>query len=184
MKKLLFTLFSIIIISSCAGAEEIWDSWQDTNFYGKSQAVSDEDFDKAIESKKTKKNFFGFKKKEKNKAIPKGEEFSQSDETTFITESAKEYPIIIIPVELIIDEFTILPVGHYQVIGDDSDKNDIKLKFYQAGQLIASIGAKPTKDDFNQQEVNFAFCRYFDDKRMEIIFGSIDFNAYSLVNIR
>ena len=41
-------------------ADEIWDSWQDTNFYGKTQAVTDEDFDKAIESKKEKKNFFGF----------------------------------------------------------------------------------------------------------------------------
>lgn len=183
MKRFLILIISLIFLNTCTMADEIWDSWQDTNFYGKTQAVTDEDFDKAIESKKEKKNFFGFTKKSKPKGAPKGEEFSQSDETSFITESAQEYPIIIIPVELIVDEETLLPTGHYQVVGEKEGNGHI-LKFYQAGRLIAKISATSTRDDFGEREVNFAKCREFDDKRIEIIFGSLDFNAYSLVNIR
>ncbi|MBQ2611318.1 hypothetical protein IJF81_02890 [bacterium] len=183
MKKIIIFVITTLFFSAPTFADDIWDSYQDTNFYGKTQAVSDEDFEKALESKKQKKNFFGFTIKPKtNKNIPKGEEFRQSDETTYITETYKDYPVITIPLDLIIDEKTILPVGHYQVEGE-KENNKVYLKFYQAGELIAKTPAITTSDDYDQENVNLAECREFDENRIEIIFGSLDFNAYTLVNI-
>lgn len=64
---------------------------------------SDKEFDKAIESKKGKKK--------KNKNIPKGESFQQSNETNAILNSASELPVLIIPLTLENINHSIIPVG-------------------------------------------------------------------------
>ena len=74
MRKFFIILFIIFIASNNAVFAEgdLWDNFGDTNVYGQ-KPVSDKEFEQALESKK------GKKKKDKN--IPKGESFSQSNET-------------------------------------------------------------------------------------------------------
>lgn len=187
MKKffVLITLISLFLYLPVKAEEfstsgDMWDNFSDQNTYGQ-KPVTDEEFDKALKKKKIKKNFWG--KEIKNKNIPKGEEFRQSNETDFITEVSKDLPVLLIPVELIIDEKTILPVGHYQIMADKID-GIIKIKFYQSGNLMGQVKAVETDNDFNQETVNFANWLECGQNKIRVIYGSLDFNAYADIYIK
>lgn len=175
MKKyFLAILFIIVSIGNTAiGEDDLWDNFGDQNTYGQ-EAVSDEDFQKAIESKK------GKKKRDKN--IPKGKQFSQSNETNAIINSSKELPILLIPLTLKLSENKIIPIGHYQVEGV-KEGNNVYLKFYQAHDVIAKIPANETNDDFNEPTINFVKLLPHGDNHVQIIYGGIDFNAYTVIDI-
>lgn len=175
MRKILTALFAIIFFAGNASfAEgEIWDYFGDQNVYGQ-KPVSDKEFEQALESKK--------KKKKRDKNIPKGEEFHQSNETQFIKQAGEELPVLCVPVSIKLSENEILPVGHYQVAGEKKNGKPY-LKFYQSHYLMAEIPAVETPDDFNQETVHFVDILNNGEKQIKIIFGSIDFNAYSLVDI-
>lgn len=165
---------------------DLWDNFAASqDFYGQDKkGVSDEDFDKAIEQVKDKKNrgFFGQKKRNKN--IPKGEEFSQSNESEIIDAQVDKdtLPVVSLPVELLVGD-GVLPVGHYQIQGERKD-GAVFLKLYQAHNLFAEFPAIETQDDFGEDEILFA--RWFSegDSKIKIIYGSLDFNAYTIVNIK
>lgn len=175
MKKVLTVLFAFIICSgSLAFAEgDLWDNFGDQNVYGQ-KPVSDKEFEKALESKK------GKKKRDKN--IPKGESFTQSNETNLIKDTAQELPILLVPLNLQVNENNIVPAGHYQAIGEKKN-GQAHIKLYQAHYLIADIPALETDDDFNQPTISFVKLSQYSTKEVKIIFGSIDFNAYAIVNI-
>lgn len=161
---------------------ELWDNWNASqDFYGQDKNVSDEDFDKAIDSLKSKKN----KRAERlrKKQIPKGEEFSQSNETELINEQSDKdsLPVVSIPVDLIAGE-DVLPVGHYQVKCEKDGENFV-LKLYQSHYLMAQFPAVETNDDFDEDTITFA--RWFPegDDKIKIIYGSLDYNGYALINI-
>ena len=172
MRKIFAIIFSLFIF--CNGiclADDLWDNFGDQNSYGKQQFVSDDEFDKALESKKRKKN----------KKI-KGEEFHQSNETQAITDTEEELSILCVPANLVVDGDVIIPTGHYQVIGEKRAGKPV-LKLYQAHFLIAEIPATETNDDFGQESVNFVSVTDAPGNKLKIIFGSIDFNAFAVVDI-
>ncbi len=175
MKKIIAIIFTFLLISgnTVFADGDLWDNFGDQNSYGQ-KAVSDEEFDKALESKQ--------KKKKRNKNIPKGNEFHQSNETEFIKQTEEELPVLCIPAGLYIDENNILPIGHYQVEGEKKNGKPV-LKLYQAHFLMAEIPAVETNDDFNQETVHFVKLLENGEKQVKIIFGSIDFNAYSIIDI-
>ncbi len=177
MRKIITIIFSIIFFAGNMSFADgdLWDNFGDQNVYGQ-MPVSDEQFEKALESKLKKKR----KKRDKN--IPKGEEFHQSNETQFIKEAEEELPILCVPANLIVSENKVLPPGHYQIMGEKLNGKPV-LKFYQAHYLIAEIPAVETDDDFNQETVHFVNILDNGEKQVKIIFGSIDFNAYSIINI-
>lgn len=174
MKKILTTIFSLIIFScGTAFAEgDLWDNYGDQHTYGQ-KAVSDKEFDKALESKT--------RKKKRNKNIPKGSEFHQSNETQFIKDAEEEMPVLCIPVKLQVGE-NIIPEGHYQIDGEKKD-GDTFLNLYQAHFLIAKLPAKETQDDYGKETVHFVELMSVNDTQVKIIFGSIEFNAYSVIDI-
>ena len=174
MKKILTIIFGFIILScGTAFAEgDLWDNYGDQHTYGQ-KAVSDKEFDKALESKK--------KKKKRNKNIPKGNEFHQSNETQFIKDAEEEMPVLCIPVKLQVGE-NIIPEGHYQIDGEKKD-GDTFLNLYQAHFLIAKLPAKETQDDYGKETVHFVELMSVNDTQVKIIFGSIEFNAYSIIDI-
>ncbi len=164
--SVIFILFvSFYSPAFCEG--DLWDNYGDQNFYGTEGAVSDEDFDKAIDSKK------GGKKPKKMK----GESIQQSNETDVINQLPKELPVICMSVPVKVGENAVLPVGHYQVASEKrGDK--IYLKLYQGYDLMAEFEAVETLDDFEQPEVHFVDLITGKDNRLKIIYGSIDYNAY------
>ena len=138
-----------------------------------------------IESLKDKKNKWTnrFKKWQ----VPKGEEFHQGNETEVINqndESKKEdtHPVVSIPVELQIAE-SVLPVGHYQVQAE-KDGDEVFLKFYQSQYLMAQVPAIETNDDFGEDTITFAKWIPEGDNKIKLIFGSMDLNAYTFINIK
>lgn len=174
MKKLLSILILTLILTSPTAvmAEgDLWDNFGDQNFYGSKGAVSDEEFDKAIESKK------GEKKPKKMK----GESYQQSNETEIINQIPKELPVVCISTPIQINQNATLPIGHYQVVGEKRN-NKIYLKLYQAHYLMAEFEATETNDDFDEPEVHFVKFITDKDNNLKIIYGSIDFNAY--VNVQ
>ena len=175
MRKILTIIFIILLTSSeFAFAEgDLWDNFGDTNVYGQ-KPVSDEEFQKALESKK------GKPKRDKN--IPKGESFSQSNETEALNSTAKEPQILLIPLGLKIGENEIIPPGHYEVEGVKENGKPY-LKLYQSHYMIAKLPATETNDDFGEPTINFVKLIPHGDYHVQIIYGSIDFNAYSIIDI-
>ena len=174
MRKFLTIILGILILAGTNTAYadgDLWDNFGDQNVYGQ-EPVSDEDFEKALESKQ---------KKKKNKNIPKGEEFRQSNETDFINKVDVSLPVICISIPLKIGDDGVLPVGHYQVKGEIKDGQP-RLKLYQSSFLMADIPAVETDEDFDQPEINFVGMIDYNDKQYKIIFGSVDFNAYAIVD--
>ncbi len=173
MKKILTTFISLIILScGTSFAEDLWDNYGDQHTYGQ-KAVSDKEFNNALESKK--------RKSKRNKNIPKGSEFHQSNETQFIKEAEEEMPVLCIPVALKSGE-QVIPIGHYQIDGEKKDGR-VTLKLYQAHFLIAELPATETQDDYGKETVHFVDLLGVNETQVKIIFGSIDLNAYSIIDV-
>lgn len=194
MKKI-FTFLAIICLSllgTCVMADDVdmpstgdlWDNWNNSqDFYGQNKkGVSDEEFNKTIDKLKEKQNKGGLFKK---RIVPKGEEFSQSNETEVINEQSNKdsLPVVCIPVELAVGD-GVLPVGHYQVKGEKNDDGSIVLKFYQAQYLMAQFPAIETTDDFDEDTITFAKWIPEGENKIKVIFGSMDFNAYTIIDLK
>lgn len=179
MRKILLIVFTIIFITGgCAFADgDLWDNMSgDHNSYGQ-KPVSDEEFNSVVEKLKQKK--FG---KKKNKNIPKGESYRQSNETDFINKVDEDLPVLCIPAPLQADVNHVIPIGHYQIVGEKINGEPV-IKLYQAHYLIAQLPACETKDDFGQKYINFVELLPEEENKVKIIFGNIDFNAYTILDI-
>ncbi len=175
MKKFLTILIAIIVCSGnfTLAEGDLWDNYGDQNIYGQ-EAVSDKEFEQALESKK------GKKKRDKN--IPKGESIQQSNETDSILNVSKELPILLIPLNLKLQDGSIIPTGHYQVEGV-KENGKTYLKLYQAHYVIAKLPAAETNDDFGEQAINFVKLIPHGQAHVQIVFGNVNFNAYSIIDI-
>lgn len=175
MRKILPIIFIILLTTSnfVLAEDDLWDNFGDSNVYGQTP-VSDKEFEQALESKK------GKKKRDKN--IPKGEQFSQSNETEQLNSTTKEPQILLIPLNLKTANNSIIPIGHYEIEGVKENGN-VYLKLYQAHNVIAKIPATETNDDFNEPTINFVKLLPHGENHVQIIYGGIDFNAYTVIDI-
>lgn len=178
MKKfaILLTMVFYFVCPYAMAEGDLWDNYGDQNTYGQ-KPVTDKEFNSTIDRLLEKKN-----KNKKNKDIPKGEEFHQANETDFLKTTAEELPILLVPLRLEVTNADILPIGYYQVIGEKIDGSPV-IKLYQSEKLLARFPAIETKDDFNEAEIRFVRLLQFTPDKVKIIFGSVDFNAYSIINI-
>lgn len=162
---------------------DLWDNWNTRQNEREAKPVSDEEFDKALEQMDKKVN--KWKHRAEKRKIPKGEEFSQSNETEIINNdeetSNDSLPVISLPVELKVGE-DFVPVGHYQVKCEKTD-NEVVLKLYQAHYEMAQFPAIETTDDFGEETISFAKWFPQEDNKIKIIYGSMDFNAYTIIDI-
>lgn len=200
MKKLLSIIVALLVLNTlCIGGsavvsqkflpaayaegDDLWGSFN-TDISGPQEQrfVSDEEFEAAI--KKKNKKLDKWKKILLNNGSPRGEQFSQSDETEAINNNQgvdASLPVLALPVEIKIGEGYI-PVGHYQVEGKN-ENGRIVLSLYQSHNLVAKIPATETNEDYEQEEILFANWLSEGDNRIKIIYGSLDFNAFALVDI-
>lgn len=149
----------------------------DDPFAGQKQ-ITDEEFQKTIDKIKEKQNK---KKKGKNKQF-KGKSIKQDDESGFLTEKAEKYLVLCVPVQLINKDGSIIPTGHYKIVGTKEQKK-VYLDFYQSQLLVARVPAIETEYDFDEKSIDFVKILPYDEYRVKIIYGSIDFNAYTFVQI-
>ncbi len=187
MKRFLIFFISLILLAAPVFAREdesekdyksdvfnTGDSVFDNPFGGQKQ-YTDEDFQKALEEKKAQ-----IKKKKKKKV--KGNANADTDASQKIDETAEKTIILMLSNNLINGDGTYIPIGHYKIVGvEDNDK--VYLDFYQAHSKIARVPAIKTRYDFDQPEINFAKVIPYDDHKIKIIFGSLDFNAWTLLRV-
>lgn len=164
---------------------DLWDNWSGAGQDGReAKPVSDEDFDKAIDQldKKINKR----KYKQMKKQIPKGEQFHQGNETEFINEKSDKdtLPVLSIPVELAVGSDGVLPVGHYQIKGEKDDDGNVYINFYQSQYLMARFPAVETDEDFDQDTIVFGEWSSEGENKIKVIFGSMDFNAYTIIDLK
>ena len=178
----------MVFIPSFADDNINTDLWSDysaeqiINNGKEAEYITDEDFEKAFDEIDAKVN--KWKRWAEKRKMPKGENFSKSNESEVLNEEHGEdasLPVMSLPVELKIGE-GIVPIGHYQVKGEMIDGQPV-LSLYQAHYLMAKVPAIETKDDFDKEEILFADWENVNDNQIKIIYGSLDFNAYAIVDM-
>lgn len=163
---------------------DLWDNWTTKDDGREAKPVSDEEFNKAIEQVDKKVN--KWKNWAENRKRPKGQEFNQSNETEMINNNYNSetpvLPVLCVPVNLAVGEET-LPVGHYQIQAEMLEGQPV-LKFYQSQYQMAQISATETDDDFGEDTISFVKWETVNDNQIKIMYGSLDFNAYAIIDIR
>lgn len=185
MKKIFLflpILFLVIVLPAFAddySSGGIEDSMKYTNsvenaFNGQ-KPVTDEEFQKTLEQIKAKQ------KKGKNKKF-KGKSFNEESNGGYIDETAEKNLLLSVPLNLVNGDGKEIPIGHYKIVGKKEGKN-IYLDFYQSSVLIAKVPAMETQNDFDESNINFVKLLPYDTQRVKVIYGSIDFNAYTFIRI-
>lgn len=184
MKKLIIILSALITFSPVFADEfdsGLWDNFGDINFYNsdKQTAVSDEQFDETVEKVKSKKRKPLFAPKEPKKM--KGESYQQSNETELIKGINKETPVLRVPYELKTVDGGTLPIGHYQAEFEKDDNGFVTMKLYQAHYMVAQYPAQETEEDLYDEHINYLTLDDFEGNKVKINYGSMDFNAFAIV---
>ena len=194
MKKFLTIMFMLIFCASQVFADEdfssvnattdLWDTKGVLNTKTNEQKfVTDEEFEKALDEMDAKVNKWGHWAKNRKKL--KGKEYSKGNESEIIKNEAgakSEYPVICVTTDLSAGE-GIIPVGHYQIRAQKSEDNNVTLNLYQGYNLLAKLRATETNDDFEQDELVFSKVIPVNDTQVKIIYGALDINAYTYLNI-
>lgn len=160
----------------------ISDSLKDTptfeNAFLGQKKITDQDYQKALNEVKAKQN----KGKKKGQQF-KGNSFNEESNGDYIKDVKDNVIVLSLPIELINNDGNDIPIGIYKITAEKvNDK--VYLNFYQAYDLIAKVPAKETNNDFKQPDINFVKLIPYDNNRVEIIYGSMDFNAYTFIRIK
>ncbi|MBR1424555.1 hypothetical protein IJ579_03220 [bacterium] len=190
MKRFLVLILSLAFcLPVCADdfnitGTESWENYALPDTGEETKPVSDEEFEEALKKIDSKVN--KWKNWAENRKKPKGEAFNEANESEQIQNGTNEEkagdPVICVYMDLKIGE-NIVPVGHYQVKGEIVDGKPF-LSLYQAHYLMAKLPAVETADDFGEDEILFAKFIPQNDNRVKIIYGSLDFNAYTFVDTK
>lgn len=183
MKKF-YALFLVLFLSACFSQVVLAEDGEldgytrgvDNAWYGQ-KPVTDEQFDKAMKKLKDKKD------RKMNKPL-KGQSVSKDEHhNEYLNDMADKNIILLLPLDLVTPDGSEIIMGHYKVVGKKI-KDKVYLDFYQSSTLEASIEATETNNDFGEKTINFVKVLPYDEKRIKIIYGSLDFNAYTFVNIK
>lgn len=140
--------------------------------------ITDEDFQTTLAKVKSKRD----KKKKINQPF-KGKGYNEENNGEYIDETAAKNLLLGLSVDLINGDGTEIPVGHYKIVGE-KNKDKIYLDFYQSSTLIAKVPAIETESDFDETAINFVKLVPYNEQRVKIIYGSMDFNAYTFIKIK
>lgn len=188
MKKILIFvlilfLFHTLPVRADDGSDSfggIGDSMKDTagveNAFNGQKPITDEEFQKTLDRLKAKQN------KGKNK-IFKGKNVNEENSGTYLDETTAKVTVLSVPLDLINGDGAEIPIGHYKIVGV-KEKGDIYLDFYQSSLRVARVPAIETNNDFKENNINFAKLLPYNSQRVEVIYGSIDFNAYTFIRIK
>jgi len=183
MKKF-YTIFIIAVISLCAksvladdiglndNAASVENAW-----YGQ-KPVTDEDFEKTITKLKEKKKG-GKKKPFKGQTLNHAEE----DGGQALTEMTDKTLLLGLPVDLITNDGQEIPVGHYNIVGKKV-KGKVYMEFRQSSSLVATVEANESDSDFGESTINFIKLIPYSESKIKLIYGSIEFNAVTYINIK
>ena len=160
-KKILLLLIAVILAAPVLAEEVDWSKYDNIdNAWDGQKIITNKQFEdtmNALEEKKNKKL-----KKQREKAIRKVKGSSLHDnmdahkdniESQTPLEEMEDCQLLSIPVDFVLDGKPI-EKGFYRIIGEKKD-DGVYLELYQSHKLIAQIKARETKDDFNQEYIQF-----------------------------
>ena len=193
MKKTAIIIFVLCILTLGTQAEDFVSEFAGMeNLWGDQKAITNKEFEEAIETlnSKQKKKDEKLQKKKIKKISGGGTTLHKNLEPTldiqkqdFLTEKNQESgQLLNLPVSIIIDNTAIEP-GYYNIYGEKDKDGEFYLSFYQSHKLIGKIKAYQTNDDFDSEELNFVKILPYDNNYMKIVYGSLDFNAYSYIRL-
>lgn len=185
MKKLLTTFLAILLFSSCAFADDDFIDMDmnliDSPSVSNRKAVTQEQFDKAVEQKQNRskgliQKFRDFLGRNKPENDPNLKNF-KSDIPNEMGMSAKDInsqkPNVILSADIIDSYGQVIPKGHYQI--SYSNKDDSKtINFMQGLDIYGSVKAIDTKDDWDSNSIIYARIVYPSENVAKIIFSNLD----------
>lgn len=186
MKRFLLLFLFVFLLCIPVFAMEDDDVGSMSDFFGKKGTVfddpfvgqkqyTDEEFQKALEEKKSQ-----LKKKRAKKT--KGDGHSDLDSAVKIDETVQKTIILMVSNNLLNGDGAFIPIGHYKIVGVEEDSK-VFLDFYQSHIKVARVPAVKTRYDFGKPDINFAEIIPYDNCKVKVIFGSLDFNAWTLLRI-
>ncbi len=184
---LLLIIFSPICLADDSDAVGGWDTYgKDIDkAFTNTKPVTKELFDKTIQDIKARKN----KKKKKNEItplspIPFKEDTYDQNEMQSLYKKMDHTPTIMIPTDSIADNGAILHAGYYKLSNQKGAGNKYYLVFSQGNSTIARNEANQTEEDYNQKDINFVDVIPISDKYLKIIYGTIDLNLETFLEIK
>lgn len=188
MKKIFILLVFLVIFClptladdsfETGGVEDLMraTSGVENAFAGQKQ-FSDEDYQKAL------KEVQGRKKNKLKQVKPfKGKDFNDENNGGYLNDTSDKNVVLRLPVELNNNDGVEIPMGLYKIVGKKIS-NKVYLDFYQSATLVARVPAVETNDDFGETGINFVKLLPDNEKRVKILYGSMDFNAYTYVMLK
>ena len=182
MRNKLTCLLSILMIfSSAAIADEIsgdkdWSALSGLeNAWDGQKIIKNSEYEAIVNELEKRKNAKKIRAEKKaGQMLMKNMESSESD---FLSKFDEQYPLLNLTVPIKIGD-TVVPVGHYKVIGTKIN-GKVYLNLCQAYNIVGKIPATETQDDFNQEEINFVKIEDIGNNVLRLIYGSMKFNAYA-----
>ena len=174
-------VFADDFFDSYTGIDHIWDG---------QKPVTNTEFEEAINTlteKQKKKEEKARKKKIKKisgggTSLHKGlEPMSEISAQDALKEKGEfDGQLLNVPVNFIIGE-KILESGYYNVFGEKDKNGEVYLSFYQSHCFKGKVKAHITKNDFDDEHLDFVKMEPYDKDYIKIMYGSLDFNAYAYV---
>ncbi|MDD3435919.1 MAG: hypothetical protein PHC64_02090 [Candidatus Gastranaerophilales bacterium] len=162
---------------STGGVEDLMKSTGGVeNAFAGQKPITDEEFQKTLDQVK------GKKKRKRDKNIPKGKYFNEESSGEHIDETSQKNILLGVPLCLKNGDGTEIPTGHYKIVGEKKD-GKVYLNFYQSSTLVAKVPAIETNGDFGKMDINFVELQPYNEERVRVIYGSMDFNAYTFIKI-
>ena len=190
MKKLLSIILIFLLTAPCVFSEDdFFDNYTgiDRAWDGQ-KPVTNQEFENAIDvlqSKQKKKE--ARKKKRKIRRISGGGTSLHNalDPASEIQAQApltnKEEGVLLnLTVDIIVDG-KILEKGYYNIFGEKDKADNIYISLYQSQFLKGKVKAKETQNDYESEDINFVKIIPYDETYIKIVFGCLDFNAYTFV---
>lgn len=186
MKKTIVILISTLMLTTSVFASD--DPWADfsnvDNAWDGQKTITNKEFEATMDAlqERSKKR----EAKQREKAIRKVKGSSLTPELdahndTLVNEQPDEtldtVQVVNIPVDFYAND-KIIERGYYKVTGK-KEKDGVYIFFYQGHSLVAKIKARETNDDFDEETIQFIKVNPCNDHQLKLIFGSVDFNAYT-----
>jgi hypothetical protein len=175
-------VFADSIDDTSSGGGSVEDLYKDVpkveNAFAGQKQITDEDFEKTYQKLKAKKD----KRLKKNQPF-KGQNLKEEDSGTYLQETDEKNLLLGLPVTLINQDGAEIPIGHYRIIGEKVN-NKIFIDFYQSYTCVAKVPAVETSEDYGQKSINFVQLIPYSEKYIKLIYGSVDFNAYTYIPIK
>lgn len=197
MKKILLILFLILFCSASYSAEKDADksssAWnQNTSVFNKGfenqKPVSDDKLKKTIEMIKER----SLTKKQKKlqsqvkplSPVPDNEYLKEFTTSQDPDNELSQTLTVMIPVWACDETGKTIPPGYYKLSCHKQGNNTYILELSQGTTKIVSVEAHQTELDLEQDTISFCDAKIIDDKRIRLMYGTIDLNLVGYLYIK